>query len=280
MPEVISSSEDSSQRVFELCGEGAYDAAMIVAATAVATLDARREAGADVDVLQLATSLRGLAAVHECLGQHAESAECADRAIALWLGAEQKDEPQLGMVMHTRATSHLVAGEFDEALPLLERAASILENAGERFAQDFMAVLLTMAELSSHHGEFVRGRALYARVLDSLADVDATSPEHAAAINGMSARALFGLGSSFAQAGQADKAVDYLSRSIELFEAGFGLDHPEVLSAKQAIASIYRVVGQTEAADSLESELEAVERHDEVGVEDLDVVVRFDDHES
>jgi tetratricopeptide (TPR) repeat protein len=280
MIEVIRSREDSSRRVFELCGAGAYDAAMVVAATAVATLDARREAGAEVDGLQLATALRSLAAVHECLGQHDEAAECADRAIALWHEAEQQDEPQLGMVMHTRATSHLVAGEFDEALPLLERAVSILENAGELFAQDFMAVLLTMAELSSHHGEFARSRALYARVLDMLADVEPASQEHAATTNGMSARALFGLGSSFAQAGQADQAVDYLSRSIELFEAGFGIEHPEVLSAKQAIAAIYRVIGQTEAADALESELDAVERHDEVGAEEMDVVVRFDDNEN
>jgi tetratricopeptide (TPR) repeat protein len=230
-----------------LGGEGDYEAALVVAAAALAQLEAADGVPRD----EIARAEGALALAHRYLGHEDRAAEMADRAM---VGLDAAD-PRLGVLLHLRATLHLDAGDVDTALPVLERAAAVLDAAGPGERHEFFAVLLSLAEVTRSIGHLDGALALVHRVLEDLGGIEPQSEEHAAALNGISAEAFLRLGSMQVQKGAPAEAKDYLARVVEFAEAAWGPGHPSMHEALAEVAALYRVLGDEAAASAVEAEL-------------------------
>jgi tetratricopeptide (TPR) repeat protein len=237
-----------------LGAEGDYEAALTLAAAARAEL----ETAGDASSAELARVDAALALAHRYLGHAERAAELAARAIA----ALGEHDPRRGVLLHLMATILLDAGAVDDALPLLELAAAILDAAGPAERHEFFAVLLSLAEVTRSAGHLDGALALVHRVLDELAEIEPTSAEHAALLNGIHAESFLRLGSIRVQTEMPREAKDYLARAVEFAEAAWGHGHPSMQEALGEVAALYRVMGDEAAADAAEAELAGVERID------------------
>lgn len=238
----------------QLYCEGEYDAGLMVAAAALAVLDADDDR---TPVRAKAYYLVGQG--HHHLERLEGAAGFTDKAIAAFEQQPSPDVGSFGDALHSRAVIHLQRGELGEALPLLSRAAGLLENAADQ-RMAFAAVLLTMAEIAHGGGEPDDAVGLLRRVLDVLADLEAKSEQEAAMINALWAKGFFSLGSIAARKGDVAEATDLLSRSVEFFDAAFGHGHPAMIAALQDIAAIFRAIGHDDQAAAIEEELAVAER--------------------
>ncbi len=240
----------------ELASDGDYEDAAMVADRALANVGEGQAL--------LAGSLHSaLATARLALGDVDGAAAAAARAVSVLEGAGEEAASELGHALHTTAMCHLHRGDIDAATSLLDRAAHTLGSAGPEARIDFFSVLLTLAEVAAATGATDEALALCTRVLDEVSSLEPSSEDHAAALNRITGRALFGLGSAFGRRGEVDEAKDYLARAIELFDAGYGHGHPEMTAALMDIAAIYRALGDEDAALAVEEEL-AAERGDDL----------------
>jgi len=257
------SSRPSAQRLVEdgegQAAAGEYEVALWHAAAAAAEL-----APTDHPAVVSGRVLSLLATCHQCLGRLDRAGELADAAIAALEGSGRPGgdgarESELGAALHLRAIAYLDEQDVERAMPLLERAAQVLEGKA-RNAVDFCALLLTMAEVSKATGDVDAALGLLRRVLDQVAECEPSSEEHAGALNALTAKAMLGLGGAFGQAGDAHAAKDYLARSLEFFDASFGHGHPEMSAALTEVAAIYRLLGDGDAAAAIDEELKVAAR--------------------
>lgn len=233
-----------------LLAEGDYEGALTLAAAA--------HAAAEVAGTSVARSARATAIAHQCLGNLEAAGRYAAAAIEAFDAEGKHDSPQLAEALHVRAVVHLDAGDLETATPLLERAATILEGQGAH--HDLCAVLLTLGEVSLAVGSPDDAQGLFKRILDTVEGARAESEGHASQLNGLLAKAFLGLGAVAVQRDDALEAKDMLSRAQEFVEAGFGVAHPETVAALHEVASLYRILGDDEAAAAADEERSVAER--------------------
>lgn len=243
-------------RAEELFVEGEYAASLLLAAAAVGALD--REVG-DTRLLEARAS-RLVAMGHQSLGHLDRAVFWAERALTAAERIEEEAPEELGAAMHSRAILHLERGQLREAVPRLERAAELLDEAGDEHRADYHAVLLTMAEASMAMGDIDTAKAGFESVLEDVGELDPESETHAGALNAITAKAMLGLGGVYAQQDDKAKAKDLLARAIEFFDAAYGHNHPEMMAALGEVAAIYRVLGDDDAARAIEEELTVAAR--------------------
>jgi tetratricopeptide (TPR) repeat protein len=261
-----STGNDRIDEADALRAEGEYEAALNLGASVVAEFETQD----DPDDVSLGKAYRGLADTHACLGNLERAGLSADRAIAHFDAAGVTD-PALALALHTRALVHLESEQMPEAIKALDRAAEVVD--GGEHVVELATVLLTMAEVGNATGNSDDAVSLYERVLDDLQSAAPLTEEHAVALNAITAKAFFGLGSTSARIGKPDEAKDYLARSLSFFEAGFGHGHPEMRVALGEIAALYRYLGEDQAAQSIEQELETAE----VLMVDIETSIRDED---
>jgi tetratricopeptide (TPR) repeat protein len=243
-------------RAEELFVEGEYAASLLLAAAAVGALDT--EVG-DKRLLESRAS-RLVAMGHQSLGHLDRAVFWSERALTAAERIEEEAPEELGAAMHTRAILHLERGQLREAVPRLEKAAELLDEAGDEHRADYHAVLLTMAEASMAMGDIDTAKNGFESVLEDVGEMDPESETHAGALNAITAKAMIGLGGVHAQYEENDKAKDYLARAIEFFDAAYGHNHPEMIAALEEVAAIYRVIGDDAAAKGIEEELAVAAR--------------------
>jgi len=243
-------------RAEELFVEGEYAASLLLAAAAVGALDT--EVG-DTRLLESRAS-RLVAMGHQSLGHLDRAVLWAERALNAAEKIREEAPEELGAALHTRAILHLERGQLREAVPRLEQAAELLDEAGDEHRADYHAVLLTMAEASMAMGDLDTAKNGFESVLEDVSDMDAESETHAVAINAITGKAMLGLGGVHAQREETAKAKDFLARAIELFDAAYGHNHPEMIGALQEVAAIYRVIGDDAAAKAIDEELAVAAR--------------------
>jgi len=250
--------EQMLMQAAELYAEGEYDAGLMVAAATLGELEA---CGATSSTL-VARAFYAVGQGHHSLGRASQAAGFVDRSLEIWdqVSAAERDAGEVGNALHTRAILHLEDGRLDDAMRLLNTAASSLEaNAGEHLVS-FCAVLLTLAEVTLVTGNPDEAVLLLERVLEDVAGTEPQSEEHATALNALTAKAMLGLGSAAARRSDHEVAKDLLSRAVEFFDAAFGHGHPEMIAALNEVAAIYRVLGDERAAAAIDEELAVAER--------------------
>lgn len=243
--------ETALEAIRAQCADGEYADAIDLVQTALEHFE-------DADVASRAALHNLLATAQQAVGEIERSAKSAEAAITLLEEATGTHGAELGVALHTRALAHLHEGNIDEATTLLDRAAQALDDAGPEARVDFCSVLLTMAEVASASGESGGAQALAERVIGEMTSIQPSSEEHAAHLNRVTAKAFLCLGSALAQGGAADDAKDFLARAIEFFDAGFGHGHPEMTAGLEAVAGIYRALGDEDAAAVIDEELAVV----------------------
>lgn len=242
-----------------LYAEGEYDAGLIAAAAALGEIEASGLAEGWEGTAAAARALYLVGQGHHYLERLDVAAAFTDRAIAALERSGASDVGAFADALHSRAVIHLQADQLGEAMPLLSRAASLLEGAEDQ-RMAFAGVLCTMAEVAHATDEIDAAVSLLRRVLDTLDGLDAESEQHAAMLNALWAKGFFSLGSIAARRRDVDQAKDMLSRAVEFFEAAFGHGHPAMIAALADIAAIYRAIGQDDSALAIEEELAVAER--------------------
>ncbi len=237
-----------------LYAEGEYDAGLMAAAAALGEIEAN-----DDGSLRSARALYLVGQGHHHLDRLDVAAGFTDRAIAALERLGGGDAGVLGDALHARAVIHLQAEQLAEAMPLLSRAAALLDGAGDQ-PMALCGVLMTMAEVAHATEELDAAVDLVSRALDVLDGIDAESEQHAAMLNALWAKGFFSLGSVAARRGDVERAKDMLSRAIEFYDAAFGHGHPAMIAGLAEIAAIYRAIGQQDSALAIEEELAVAER--------------------
>lgn len=247
---------DAAEEAY-ICGN--YDEALLATAVAMSQLDDESDEPDRIDDAAgdpklVAAALRIAAGAHQGNGDHVQATELCERALRV---AEMSGDEgfELASILSLRAHLHLHQDELDVAMPLLNRAAEIFE-ANKR-TTELDSVLITMAEVSFAVDDPESAKQLFGRALEDLSDCKPTSDLHAKWLNGLTAKAFFGLAGSALRLGETAEASDYLARSIEFFEAAHGRGHPALLEALSGVAQIYRLLEDESAAEAIEAEIEA-----------------------
>jgi tetratricopeptide (TPR) repeat protein len=240
----------------QLYAEGEYDAGLMLAAAALGEL----EAHAAGPSLTLARALRAVGQGHHALTQLDTAASFADRALGVLEALAEVDIGEVGDTLHMRAIVHLEQGNLEDALVLLKRGAALLEAQKASHLIGFCAVLLTMAEVSQAIDELDDATALYQRVLDEIDGVEPLSESHAQALNALTSKGFLGLGGTATRKGEDDLAKDLLARAVEFADAAFGHGHPEMFAALTEVATLYRLIGDEDAALVIDEELQIARR--------------------
>jgi len=243
----------------QACLEGDYDDALMATAIAMNQLceesnEPDKEDDSAGDPKLVAAALRIAAAAHQGNGDLVQATEMCARALRV-VEMSGDEGVELGTILSLQAQNHLEKDEIAEAMPLLDRAAEIFE-ANDR-GSELDAVLITMAEVSFAINDPESAKQLFGRALEDLAERKPTSALHAKWLNGLTAKAFFGLAGTSLRLGRDGEAADYLARSIDFFEAAHGRGHPALLEALAGVAQVYRLLEDDSAAEAIEAEIEA-----------------------
>ena len=158
-----------------------------------------------------------------------------------------------GVLHHQKAVALLHLGDVGEALPLLTRAAELLEPTG---GSDLCTVMLTMAEIAVEVDDVASAESMYGNVLERLASTEPTSPQHAQLLNLLKAKAFIGFASASARQSKRDQAGDYLARASEFLDVQSGDgQHVELLEHS---LELWRLLGDPDAVAAAEEELAAL----------------------
>ncbi|MDJ0519302.1 MAG: tetratricopeptide repeat protein [Trichodesmium sp. MO_231.B1] len=135
-------------------------------------------------------------------------------------------------------------GKYSEAIPLLERALVILENAGASETLDAAGVLNFLGLQHYYQGEYTKAETLYQRSLAIWKKV--LGPDHPNV-----AQSLYNLASLYQDKGQYTEAESFYQQSLVIREKSLGPDHPDVAQSLNNLASLYQDQGRYTKAESL-----------------------------
>jgi tetratricopeptide (TPR) repeat protein len=137
-----------------------------------------------------------------------------------------------------------LAGKYDDALPLVQRALVIRERILGPNHRDVAAALNGLAVLYTFKGEYVKGESLSSRAL--LIREKALGPDHPDV-----AQSLNHLASLYVIKGDYVKAESFYERALLIVEKALGPDHPDVASPLNNLGGLYRDKGDYAKAEPL-----------------------------
>ncbi len=167
-------------------------------------LIAAREARVGRDHPSLLDPLVSATRVAVASGDVPAAKRLLDRYLDIAESTGAADPDQLHRMLLMRARMHVLAEEPDDALPLLRRAAEVVEQDPHATSDDVVDVLRTLSDLEMASGDPEAGAAAASR-----AAAQAESPAEAATILSAAARSALG-------AGHVDVAADLAHRAIEV----------------------------------------------------------------
>jgi CHAT domain-containing protein len=125
-----------------------------------------------------------------------------------------------------------VAGKYNEALPLAERALELSEKELGQEHADVAYLLERIGWLYSNKGNYARAGQLFQRALDI--DKRALGLEHP-----QTAEALQGLGDMYSRTDEYGKAEELLQQALTLTEQTLGPEHPRVEALLKDISVLH-----------------------------------------
>lgn len=112
---------------------------------------------------QMSNALRGLGTAHSEQRKYAEAEAYYKRALEIREGLHGPNSRQVGDFLNDLAFNYRKQGRYDEAIPLLERAARIFEEAGNRF--DLAVVLNNIGHVHDGQGRNADAETFFGRAL-------------------------------------------------------------------------------------------------------------------
>jgi tetratricopeptide (TPR) repeat protein len=152
------------------------------------------------------------------------------------------EHPALAPTLHNLAFTCRRQARYDEADDLYRRATEILEKARGPMSADLAPVLEGHAASNEESGKYEAAEALYRRALSIREGKPAPDKALATLLNNL-ALLLW-------KAGKPEEAERLSLRSIEVFEALLGLDHPLVADCLFDLASHYEENGRYQEAET------------------------------
>jgi CHAT domain-containing protein/Flp pilus assembly protein TadD len=146
--------------------------------------------------------------------------------------------------LETASRQLWVAGKYDEALPLAEKALELQERRWGAEHPDLTYPLLNLASIHFRKGDYEKAEALYLRGL--MIAEKALGSEHPRV-----ARLLHYLGIFYGTEGDYARAESLHQRAISIQERALGPDHPLVASSLSELANLYRNKGDFVHAEPL-----------------------------
>lgn len=131
--------------------------------------------------------------------------------------------------------------QYDEALPLYQRALAYNEGSyGEQHPKVAVA-LNDMADIHRLKGDYERALPLYQRALNiNREKLGNRHPDFATTLNNLA-----GL---YESTGEHDQALELYQEALEVNESTHGEDHPAVATTLNNLAGLYRAMGKLETA--------------------------------
>ncbi|WP_437299126.1 tetratricopeptide repeat protein [Sorangium sp. So ce426] len=135
-------------------------------------------------------------------------------------------------------------GRFDAAIPLAERALTILEKALGRDHPDVATVLNNLAALHKTKGDYARAEPLFHRALGITEKaLGSEHPDVATSLNNLAVR--------YAAKGDYARAEPLYHRALGIREKALGSEHPDVATSLNNIAALYHTKGDYARAEPL-----------------------------
>ncbi|GGA34740.1 CHAT domain-containing protein [Okeania sp. KiyG1] len=135
-------------------------------------------------------------------------------------------------------------GKYSEAIPVLERALVILENAGASQTPE-TALLVNFLGLQHFYlGNYTKAELLYKKSLAITEKVLGT--DHPKVVTSLNSLALL-----YQDQEKYTEAEPLLQRSIKISEKVLGTDHPDLATSLNNLAGMYRDWGKYKEAESL-----------------------------
>lgn len=175
-----------------------------------------------------------------------------ERALAIWEQALGPDHPEVASVLNNLAVLHGVTGNSDLVTELNERVLAIREKA---FGPDHPDVATSLNNLAYTHlrkEDYEAARPLLERALAIRSKVLVPDHPHLAST-------LFNLGILYRDTGDHERALPALQRALSIWEK---LNNPGQVDGMEALASVYRELGDEPAARELEQQASAIREQD------------------
>ena len=158
--------------------------------------------------------------------------------------AQQSGEVEEFKRLFQQARQLSKQGKYSEAIPLLERALVILENAGASETPDAATVLNFLGLQHYYQGNYSKALPLFQRSL-------AIREKALGADHPNTATSLNNLAILYRDQGNYTEALPLLQRSLAILEKVLGLDHPEVSTVLKKLAKLYEAQGKGTQAEPL-----------------------------
>jgi len=215
------------QQVVTLYGAGRYADALPLAERVLAI----REAQADADPIELATSLNNLAALHQGLGAFEEALPLFQRALQVVLKSRGETHEDTALSLSNLAMVLLDMGAYDRALPLLQQALRINEKDGANH-RDTCATLNNLGGLYYAVGAYDQALPLLQRALQ-------TCEKYLGPDDRDTATTLNNLAGLHYAMGAIDVAVLLCERAVQIREKTLGETHPDTTTSLSNLGVLY-----------------------------------------
>lgn len=202
----------------------------------------------------LATSLTHLAATLSLQAESAESAEIAQRALALAETIYPDPHVELARVLHETGSVMGNATGPANSLPYLARAIAMFEALGLTDSEEYVETLYVQGEANMVLGNHDEAESLLRHAL--AVAIDRYGERHTATIKYLQTLAI-----TLHEAGKYEEALPYYLKNNELEIALLGDDHPDREYTLTSLGRLYRHMGRLdEAEDYLRAAVDAARR--------------------
>lgn len=123
---------------------------------------------------QMSNALRGLGTAHSEQRKYAEAEAYYRRALEIRESLHGPNHRNVADFLNDLAVNYRKQGRYDEAMPLLERAARIFEEAGNRF--DLAVVLNNIGHVHAGQGRLADAEAFFRRALATTEEAMGRNP--------------------------------------------------------------------------------------------------------
>jgi tetratricopeptide (TPR) repeat protein len=151
---------------------------------------------------QMAFTLNDLFYTYLNLGEMVRARECADEARALW--RELDNKPMLTDSLNAAAMGHIMHGEFEDALGLLQESRAVCEKIGNRWGESTSYMIEGYAQ--TERGDFVAARAAFEACMRSGDPIN---------VHGPIVMARYELARMYALFGRAEAGLEYAREALE-----------------------------------------------------------------
>lgn len=188
---------------------------------------------------RVASAMTVLGKLYFRQGRYSDAEPLLERSLQLWEASRGSDDPYLAGFINNLAELRRAQDRYSEAEQLSTRSLALSENAFGPDHPDVADCLRGLAEAYSGQGRYVEAEQLFKRALEIVEKkLGSKHPVAALTFNG--------LGLLYSRQGEYRKAEVMYERARSIFENAFGSSHPDVAMARESIAGVRRLRGESQ----------------------------------